>query len=199
MSKKIFVVEDDELTVKQAVTYLEEMGYQLAGTAGSAEAALEQIRLTRPDLVLMDIRLEGAMDGIELAKRLQADGEIAVIYLTAYAEDDLVARARLAEPFGYLLKPFTRQELKACIMKPLVDEGQQGVVNSLSRSAVFGQRISKKTQWISVSLTYGRMLPPSQPLQLQCRSMAYNKIGRALFGRCAQQGFGAVYFLPEQV
>lgn len=115
MSKSIFVVEDDALTVKQVVTYLEEMGYQLAGTASSAEAALEQIKLTRPDLVLMDIRLEGAMDGIDVAKRLRADSTAAVIYLTAYAEDDLLARAKLTEPFGYLLKPFTRKELKASI------------------------------------------------------------------------------------
>lgn len=115
MSIKIFVVEDDALTVAQLQMYLEELGYQFAGSADNAEAALEQIEQARPDLVLMDIKLPGAMDGIEAAARLHADSTIAVIYLTAYAEDDLVARAKLTEPFGYLLKPFSKKALKAGI------------------------------------------------------------------------------------
>lgn len=112
---RIFVVEDDALTVEQLQQYIEEMGYLFAGTADNAEDALAQIKQTQPDLVLMDIRLNGAMDGIEAAAKLHADGAVAVIYLTAHAEDDLLARARLTEPLSYLLKPFTRQELKASI------------------------------------------------------------------------------------
>lgn len=115
MRKKIFVVENDALTVAQLQQLIEELGYQFAGSADSAEAALEQIGQTRPDLVLMDIRLNGAMDGIEAAARLHADGAAAVIYLTAYADDELFGRAKLTEPFAYLLKPFSRQELKAGI------------------------------------------------------------------------------------
>lgn len=115
MSKKIFVVEDDALTVNQLQLYIEEMGHQFAGTADQAAAALEQIGQTKPDLVLMDIRLPGAMDGIEVAAKLRADCAAAVIYLTAYADDNTLARAKLTEPFGYLVKPFTKQELKASI------------------------------------------------------------------------------------
>lgn len=115
MSQKIFVVEDDALTATQLQQYIGEMGFEFAGAADSAEAALEQIRQTRADLVLMDIRLNGAMDGIDAAAKLQADGSVAVIYLTAYADDDMLARAKLTEPFGYLLKPLSRQELGASI------------------------------------------------------------------------------------
>lgn len=115
MNKKIFVVEDNALTVEQLQQHIEEMGHQFAGKADNAEAALKQIKLTKPDLVLMDIRLKGAMDGIEIAAKLRADGAVAVIYLTAYADDNTLARAKLTEPFGYLVKPFTKQELKASI------------------------------------------------------------------------------------
>lgn len=115
MSKKIFVVEDEVITAAQLKNYIEEMGYQFAGTADNGADALKQIRQTLPDLVLMDIRLKGGMDGIEVAGRLHAGGAIAVIYLSAYADDDILARARLTEPFGYLLKPFTKLELKASI------------------------------------------------------------------------------------
>lgn len=115
MSKTIFVVEDDALTARQIKLYLTEIGYQFAGKANNAADALRQIKQARPDLVLMDIHLKGAMDGIDAAARLQADEAVAVIYLTAYADDETLERARLTEPFGYLLKPFTRQELKASI------------------------------------------------------------------------------------
>lgn len=115
MSNKIFVVEDDALTARQLQRYIEEMGYEFAGEADNAEAALKQIKQTQPDLVLMDIRLNGAMDGVEAALRLQADSAVALIYLTAYADDEILARAKLTEPYGYLVKPFTRQSLQASI------------------------------------------------------------------------------------
>jgi len=115
MSKSIFVMEDDALTVAQLQQYIEEMGYQFAGTADSAEAALVQIKQCHPDLVLMNIRLNGAMDGIDAAARLHADGEVAIIYLTAHADDEILERAKLTEPFGYLLKPFSKQDLKASV------------------------------------------------------------------------------------
>lgn len=138
MSKKIFVVEDDALTVKQLQQHIEEMGYQFAGKADNAEAALERIKLTQPDLVLMDIRLNGAMDGIDVAAKLRADSAVAVIYLTAYAEDDLLTRAKLTEPFGYLLKPFTQKELKANIeiglYKSAMERKQQRILDAVVHS-----------------------------------------------------------------
>lgn len=136
----IFVVEDDALTVAQLQQYIEEMGYQFSGSADNGEAALLQIAQTRPDLVLMDIRLYGEMDGIEVAARLHAESAVAVIYLTAYADDEMLARAKVTEPFAYLLKPFSRQELKACIemglYKSAMEQRQQrlfdGVVNTIT-------------------------------------------------------------------
>ena len=115
MSKSIFAVEDDALTAALLGRYIEEMGYRIAGKADNGDAALHQIRQTQPDLVLMDINLKGKMDGIEAAARLQADGVVPVIYLTAYADGNLLARAKLTEPYGYLVKPFTKQSLQASV------------------------------------------------------------------------------------
>lgn len=115
MRKRIFVVDDNALTVAQLEQYIEEMGYQFVGSASNAADALAQVAQQNPDLVLMDIRLDGEMDGIEAATRLQADSAAVVIYLTAYSDEETLARAKLTEPFAYLLKPFTKQDLKACI------------------------------------------------------------------------------------
>lgn len=116
MSKKIFVVEDDALTAELLERYIAEMGYQFSGAADNGEDALEQIRQANPDLVLMDIRLKGKMDGIQAVARLhETNSTLAVIYLTAYADNSLLERAKLTEPLGYLLKPFTQQNLKASI------------------------------------------------------------------------------------
>lgn len=135
MRKKIFVVEDDELIVELLRHYIEEMGYEFAGTADNGEAALEQIQQTHPDLVLMDICINGEMDGIDVANRLQTQTAVAVIYLTAYAEDDLLARARLTGPFGYMLKPIDRQELKASLeiglFKSEMEQRQQRILDAV--------------------------------------------------------------------
>lgn len=120
MSSNIFIVEDDALTVAQLQEDLEEMGYPCVGTEDTAEAALAKMRQNPPDLVLMDIRLNGVMDGIEAAARLRADNGVAVLYLTAYADDATLARARRTEPVGYLVKPFHKQELKAAVEMGLV-------------------------------------------------------------------------------
>lgn len=115
MSKRIFIVEDDVLASEQICEFIEEAGYEVAGKADNGADALKQIRQTSPDLVLMDIRLRGAMDGIDIAGNLSASSQIPVIYLTAYSDADIVERAKLTLPYGYLLKPFTRNELKVSI------------------------------------------------------------------------------------
>lgn len=115
MSKRIFVVEDETLTVNLLKLYLEFMGYEFAGNADNGEEALERIAKSQPDLVLMDIVLNGKMDGIEVASRLRDEGKVAVIYLTAYSDAETLARAKPTEPIGYITKPFTDQGLKAGI------------------------------------------------------------------------------------
>jgi diguanylate cyclase (GGDEF)-like protein/PAS domain S-box-containing protein len=115
VSKSIFIVENDALTATQIENYIKKIGYHLSGVSDNAEAVLLKIKKSKPDLILMDIRLNGDIDGIEVAARLKAENDVAVVYLTAYVDDDLLARAKLTEPFGYLVKPFNLQDLKASI------------------------------------------------------------------------------------
>ena len=91
------------------------MGYEVIGISDSGEEAVEMARALRPGLVLMDIRLKGAMDGIEAAALIQKIHDTPVIYLTAYADDTTLERARLTGPFGYLIKPFEDRELRLTI------------------------------------------------------------------------------------
>lgn len=115
MNARIFAVEDDAPSVAALKRYIEKMGYEFVGNADSGEAAMEQIRQVRPDLVLMDIELNGAMDGIELAARMRCESTAAVVYLTGHTDAGLLARAKLTEPHGYLTKPFNMQGLQAAI------------------------------------------------------------------------------------
>ena len=87
--------------------------------ATSGAQALQQIAEHRPDVVLMDIHIEGEIDGIETAARIPAELQIPVIYLTAYSEEATLERARATRPYGYLLKPFSERELHAAIQMVL--------------------------------------------------------------------------------
>ena len=103
---RILIVEDEAVVAMDLEDRLASLGYQLVDQAVSAEEAVRLTQEHRPDLVLMDIRLRGDMDGIAAAQAIHRRFQIPVIFLTAYSDDETLARAKLAEPFGYLLKPF---------------------------------------------------------------------------------------------
>lgn len=109
------VVEDERVVARDIEDSLRGMGYDVVGSAASAEECLRCASNNRPDLVLMDVRIQGDIDGIETAKLLRSRFGVPVIYLTAYADDETVNRAREAEAHGYLLKPFRATELKSAV------------------------------------------------------------------------------------
>jgi PAS domain S-box-containing protein len=111
----IFIVEDEAIVSEDIRQTIENLGYSVSGIASSGEDALKKIKETQPDLVLMDIHLSGAMDGIEAARQIHELYTIPVIYITAYADDDLLARAMVTEPYGYILKPYDDRELHSVI------------------------------------------------------------------------------------
>lgn len=116
MSKeRILVVEDERIVAEDIKLRLNGLAYTVCGIAFSGEEAVKKIGEMRPDLVLMDIILEGSMDGIEAASLVKSRFGIPVIYLTAYADDETLERAKMTEPFGYLLKPFEDRDLKTTI------------------------------------------------------------------------------------
>jgi PAS domain S-box-containing protein len=113
--KRIFIVEDQRLIAADLENTLEKLGYDVVGYAGSGEEAVALTRAVRPDLVLMDIRLRGQMDGIQAASEIREHVDVPIVYLTAYADEETILRAKLTAPFGYVVKPFNQRELRAAI------------------------------------------------------------------------------------
>ena len=111
----LLIVEDSNIVAADIAQSLVQMGYAVVGTVGSGERALVMADQHRPDLVLMDIHLQGGMDGIEVARVLRDKLRIPVVFLTAYGEDEMFQRAKLAGPFGYILKPFEDRELRIVV------------------------------------------------------------------------------------
>ena len=114
-SARVLIVEDELLVASDLSTSLEDFGYVVAGVAKSGEEALRKAQESRPDLVLMDIVLQGEMDGIQVAERLRSALGVPVLYLTSYGDTDKLERAKLTEPYAYLAKPWVESELKAAI------------------------------------------------------------------------------------
>jgi two-component system, cell cycle sensor histidine kinase and response regulator CckA len=133
MTPSIIIVEDEFIVAAEIEERLTAMGYRMAGAADSGELALELINRQRPDLVLMDIRLRGEMDGITAATEIRRRFHLPVIFLTAYSEDSTLDRAKLAEPYGYILKPFDDRELKSTIEIALYRHGAEAEIHRLNR------------------------------------------------------------------
>jgi len=112
---RILVVEDESIVALDIQDRLESLGYEVPATVASGEKAIEQAGALRPDLVLMDIHLQGQMDGVEAADQIRRRFRIPVIYLTANADHPTVERAKVTEPFGYVIKPFEERELHTSI------------------------------------------------------------------------------------
>jgi two-component system, response regulator PdtaR len=123
MGSKILVVEDERITAEDIKSGLESAGYQVPALVSSGKDAVEKAGELKPDLVLMDIKLKGKMDGIEAAGKIKLLYDIPVIYLTAYSDEYTVERAKITEPSGYILKeetgmvkkPFEESELHTAI------------------------------------------------------------------------------------
>jgi len=108
---RILIVEDEGLIAKDIEDMVRNAGYEVCAVVGTGEEALEKAELTHPDLILMDIVLRGAMDGVEAAEKIRENFNIPVIYLTAHTDENTLQRAKLTEPLGYTLKPVEQKEL----------------------------------------------------------------------------------------
>nr|WP_281722731.1 ATP-binding protein [Nitrosomonas nitrosa] len=112
---RILVVEDESIVALDLQSRLIRLGYQVVGIANSGDAAIQMVAENCPNLALMDIRLRGGMDGVDTAGQLRERFGVPVIYLTAYADEPTLERAKITEPLGYLLKPFEERELHSTI------------------------------------------------------------------------------------
>jgi PAS domain S-box-containing protein len=112
---RILVVEDELIIAKGIEKRLKVLGYAVTDTVPTGEEAVEQALETLPDLILMDINLQGGMDGVTAAEQIRSRVDIPVIFLTAYADSATLARAKISEPFGYIVKPFQDITLTSAI------------------------------------------------------------------------------------
>ncbi|MBI1910515.1 MAG: response regulator [Deltaproteobacteria bacterium] len=107
---RILIVEDEAIVAKDIGMNLKDFGYEVTSIVSSGEEAIEKASIDKPDLVLMDIVLQGKVDGISAAEEI-SKLKIPVVYLTAHADQATLERAKISEPFGYILKPFECREL----------------------------------------------------------------------------------------
>jgi PAS domain S-box-containing protein len=114
-NETILIVEDDGIIAAHLQDTLTGLGYRALGPVASGEAAIAAVKAQPPDMVLMDIRLAGPMDGISAAGRIQSDADIPIVYLTCYSQDPLLQQAKVTAPYGYLVKPVGERELAATL------------------------------------------------------------------------------------
>ncbi len=118
--RKIMIVEDEMMISEDIKTTLIQLDYEIAGICSTGEEAVSLAITKKPELIIMDIQLEGKISGVEAAKRIVKQNDVPVIFLTAYADDVTIQTASEAEPYFYLVKPFNENDLKAAIQITLV-------------------------------------------------------------------------------
>ena len=154
----ILVVEDEVIVAKNIQDKLEKLGYSVKATVTSGEEAVKKTEEMQPDLILMDIKLEGDMDGIETTKQIRKNFDIPIVYLTAFADDETLNRVKLTEPYGYIIKPFNERELQSNIEIALYKhqmenklkerkEQLQNVINSASEVIISIDKKGRIATW----------------------------------------------------
>ena len=136
---RILIVEDEGIVVLDIQRRLEDLGYEVVGHVNAGKKAIDKAVETQPDLILMDIKLQGEMDGISAAEKIN-ELDIPIVYLTAFADNATLDRAKITQPFGYILKPFEQRELHTAI--------QIGLHNHN-----LAQEIKKNQKWLAATLS----------------------------------------------
>ena len=112
---RILIVEDEAITAMDLSAELRHLGYDVCGTEDTADGAIAAVEREKPGLVLMDIRLGGNGDGVDVARQIAARHDAAVVFLTAHSDEETLARALAVSPYGYVVKPFRARELKVAV------------------------------------------------------------------------------------
>jgi len=178
---RILVVEDESIVAADIQKTLQNLGYDVPAVASTGEAAIQKAKEDKPDLVLMDIVLKGKMDGIKAAEQIRTKFNIPVVYLTAYADDKTLKRAKITGPFGYIIKPFEDRALKTIIEIALY---KAKIENELKASkASFHNIVEKSADGIVVVDRDGIV-------------QFVNHAAEALFGRKAKELVGELFGFP---
>lgn len=148
---KIMIVEDELIAAENIGRNLNQFGYIITAKVKSGEKALEQITENRPDLVLMDIKLKGKLNGIETAAQINKLFEIPIVYITAYSDSITIKQATETTPYGYLIKPFKAIDIKTTIEMAMAKyHTEQKTIKTLSEALAQAEKINLlKSQLIS--------------------------------------------------
>jgi signal transduction histidine kinase len=172
---RILVVEDERIVATDLAGALAELGYRVPATVATGEAAIEQARDLKPDVVLMDVRLAGPIDGVQAASIVREELDIPVIFLTAHSDDETLHRAMQTEPVGYLVKPFSPPQLRCAIEIAL----HRREINA---------RLRERQQWLAARLRGGggegigqNAGPKVSYLNLVAEALAGWRLGEAEF------------------
>jgi signal transduction histidine kinase len=140
---RILIVEDERITSDHLRRLLRRLGYEVVGIASNGTEAVDLLKKVHPDLLLVDVGLPGELDGIEIAQKAREDHDIPVIFLTAFSDPDTIRRARIPEPYGFIVKPFVEEELHATIEIALQ---QQELRTQRKQEAVAATRVLSDTK-----------------------------------------------------
>ena len=124
----ILIVEDEGIVAKDIRNCLEKLGYNVVGIANNGIDALKLVEEKSPRLVLMDIMLKGDMSGIDVAEKVKSEFDIPIIYLTAYADESTLKKAKVTEPHGYIIKPFKEVDIQTSIEIALFKHGKESEI-----------------------------------------------------------------------
>jgi len=170
------IVEDERIFARDLQQQLRSLGYDSSASAASGEDAIALARQRKPDVVLMDVRIKGAMDGVATAERIRAMHDVPVIFLTAHADDTTLGRAKNTRPYGYLLKPIKPAELKTTIEIAIAKHRAEIELRSMNtalqserdRSAVLlaqlAAAVEHLTCGVAVTNSDGKVVVINQPM-----------------------------------
>ena len=153
----ILVAEDEGIVAKDLMQRLQNMGHTVIAIAASGKDVMQKSAEMRPDLVLMDIHLQGELDGIDTASELRVHYDVPVVYLTAHADSATLRRAKITEPFGYVLKPFDERELQVTIEMALYKHKMERQLREYTLklnhvTAELEQRVLERTEQLSADV-----------------------------------------------
>jgi len=185
---RILVVEDESLVAKDIQNMLKSLGYNVIGVVSTGEEAVQIAETMAPDLVLLDIVLKGEIDGIMAAETIWDKFGIPVVYLTAYADETTLQRAKVTGPFGYILKPFDEREL-------------QTTIEMAFYKARMDRKMQEREEWLSTVLTNigdGVIATDSEGLVTFMNPLAERLTGWTI-GEALRKRLGDIYKIDQDI